>query len=181
MQTSAKTLELTEEFWRGAAWLSFQICATARRNWPQFVVENLADLSRGDQVLIIAALCGPLEGWMLLPAGTEKLPEFSWGALFGASAAEAVATQYHREYQRFHTAWHAVGCGALVGAVNDVGFLQGARSAARAICIAARQMVPRVIAAEFGGGGDRRPANDLTAIILALIAGWLGNYVDEQN
>src|ERR1017187_5161372 len=34
VQTSAKTLELTEEFWRGAAWLSFQICATARRNWP---------------------------------------------------------------------------------------------------------------------------------------------------
>src|ERR1035441_6668161 len=46
--------EQETEFHQGAAWMAREACASARRVWPPFVREHWPDMSRPEQVRLIA-------------------------------------------------------------------------------------------------------------------------------
>src|ERR1017187_2864430 len=158
------------EFRRGADWLSHQVCVTARRVWPPFVREQLADMPTSGQVKIIALICERLEGWTGAYGMTERLPEVDWG-LFGADASFAAA-----EYEQLRQAWPAIGRVDLADPDATADFFGGAKLQASAIVKGARQTFPR-LAAEVFAPDDRDCAIHLCALCLTLLEGWLANYV----
>ena len=171
--------EEATEVHRGAAgWLAHQICAAARREWPVFVQELWPDMSTPGRVRLVASLCERLEVWTLAARGmTGELPELDW-TLFGSDAAAAA-----EEYELLRKAWPTVGRvdAGDVDVGRGVDFLQGAKSYARALVIAARRQFPRLIGQEvFEMGDDRFCVIHLTAVILALVEGWAGNYVNTE-
>lgn len=167
------------EFCAGAGWMAREACTSARRVWPAFVLEHWPDMSRPEQVRLVGLFCTRLEKWTEVErAMAGGLPEVDWHALFGSDAAAAAG-----EYEEVSLTWPAAGridlaCGP--DAVPGGAWMEGARACARAICVTARRLLPRLIDEELfepSVAEDRSSAIHLVAVITAQLEGWLGDYV----
>lgn len=169
--------EQEAEFHQGATWMAVQVCRSARRVWPAFVLEHWPEMSRPEQVRLIVVLCARLEAWTAAERTAAALPEFDWRGLFGADAALAAS-----EYEQLGREWPAAGA-IVLGCAPDntpgAAFMQGARACARAICVTARRLLPSLIDGgvfEPSVGEDQSCTVHLVAVILALLEGWVCDY-----
>lgn len=72
------------KFRAGIGWISEQVCATARRVWPEMVRESWDEMSPVEQTQLTELLCGSLEEWLAADRVAGCVPDTGIEFLAGA-------------------------------------------------------------------------------------------------